>query len=169
MNATSNVTLSLAVLDATEGSNIPSDQCLSEWASAAFANAALNLCGAVDIAIRIVDELEMADLNGRFRDKPSATNVLSFVNDDPPIMSSVGPQEAEAPPYWLGDIALCAAVIDREAVEQGKALNDHYAHMVTHGVLHLCGFDHQNDDDAQRMEALEVAILAQFGINNPYD
>ncbi|MDP1930145.1 MAG: rRNA maturation RNase YbeY [Gammaproteobacteria bacterium] len=116
----------------------------------------------VNIGIRIVDEIESAQLNRDYRGKDYATNVLSFNSDLPESLLN------ELDEIPLGDLAICAPVVQREAVEQGKTLNAHWTHMVVHGVLHLNGFDHENDDDAERMEALEKAILATLGIADPY-
>ena len=114
------------------------------------------------VGIRIIDELESAQLNKQYRHKDYATNVLSFGNDLPPhILDTL----EEIP---LGDLAICAPVVEREASEQNKTLAAHWAHMVIHGVLHLQGFDHEDDDDAEAMEALECTILATLGLANPY-
>ena len=102
------------------------------------------------------DEAVLADLNERFRGKDSPTNVLSF--PAPPN-----------PDDHLGDIALAHGVIAREAAEQGKPLSHHLQHLVIHGVLHLIGYDHERDEDAERMEALERQLLARLGIPDPYE
>ena len=110
-----------------------------------------------ELTIRIVDEAESASLNGRFRHKPKPTNVLSF------------PYEAEAlDEPILGDLVICAPVVAREAAEQGKTGEAHWAHMVVHGVLHLLGYDHEKDDDAEKMEAREREILCRLGFPDPY-
>lgn len=111
--------------------------------------------------IRVVDETESAALNQQFRDKSGATNVLAF-----PPEESVMPG-AELP--QLGDIAICGAVVAREAAEQGKPLEAHWAHMVVHGCLHLLGFDHMTDAEAAEMEARECELLGQLGIPDPYE
>jgi len=98
-----------------------------------------------------------AELNGHYRNKAYATNVLSF-----PVPASL--QAAGQ----LGDLALCAAVVKKEAQEQNKTATDHWAHLVVHGVLHLLGYDHERKKDASIMEALEVRILAGLGIKDPY-
>lgn len=116
----------------------------------------------VNIGIRIVDEVESAQLNRDYRGKDYATNVLSFGSELPEMVL----RELDEIP--LGDLAICAPVVEREAAEQGKILNTHWAHMVVHGVLHLSGFDHEHDDEAERMEALETRILATLGITDPY-
>lgn len=114
------------------------------------------------VGIRIVDELESTQLNNQYRHKEYATNVLSFANDLP---TNILDSFEEVP---LGDLVICAAVVVREAGEQNKTLQAHWAHMVIHGVLHLLGFDHENEDDAEEMENLECTILARLGFANPY-
>jgi probable rRNA maturation factor len=109
------------------------------------------------VGIKIVDSSESAALNAHYRQKNYATNVLSF-----PV-----PTDFAAAGY-LGDLALCAEVVQQEAKTQQKTSADHWAHLVVHGVLHLLGYDHENTKDAKQMEALEVRILAQLGIANPY-
>lgn len=113
---------------------------------------------AAEVAIVVVDADEGRDFNQRFRHRDYATNVLSF-----PYERLPGDRSG-----LLGDLVVCAPVVAREAREQGKNARDHYAHMTIHGVLHLLGHDHENDKDAQRMEALETRILAGLGIADPY-
>ena len=128
--------------------DVPSAGQLAAWATAALAGDGRDVC------LRVVDEAEGAALNARYRCRQGATNVLAF----PALESGV-----------LGDIAICAAVAEREAREQQKALADHYAHLVVHGALHLLGMDHATDAEAQRMEAQEVSLLKGLGIANPYE
>ncbi|MDE0855578.1 MAG: rRNA maturation RNase YbeY [Nevskia sp.] len=131
---------------------IPAPSSLRAWAMAALEGATPG-----EITIRIVAEEESAALNGKFRHKPYATNVLSF------------PYEAEAPSEQvLGDLVICAPVVAREAAEQNKPPHAHWAHMVVHGVLHLLGHDHIQEDEAERMEAKERQILARLGFPDPY-
>ncbi len=108
-----------------------------------------------DIAILLTDDAGIAELNTDFRDKPGPTNVLSF------------PAHPSAAPH-LGDLALAHGVCAREAAEQGKSLADHLAHLVVHGVLHLVGYDHEDDAEAEEMEAMERSILAGLGVADPY-
>jgi len=149
---------------------LPSDDLIQQWSQRAYSAAASKPLASMEVTIRFVDEIEMGDLNSSYRGKQGTTNVLSFpfenefdfaesndLNDDGQIESDL-----------LGDIVICHKVIQREAQEQGKTELNHYAHMVTHGVLHLCGYDHIDDADAEEMEALEVKILALSGIENPY-
>jgi probable rRNA maturation factor len=106
----------------------------------------------------VVDEAESATLNAQYRGKQGPTNVLSFGFDSPPGV--------DVP--LLGDLVICAPVVVREALEQGKPGQAHWAHMTIHGVLHLLGYDHQTPEQAQIMEALEIAALADLGYADPY-
>lgn len=112
----------------------------------------------VEIVIRIVDADESAQLNERYRHKTGATNILSF-----PCQL---PEEIEID--LLGDLVICAAVLEKEAAEQHKTIDDHWAHIVIHGVLHLLGYDHIDPQQALQMEAKEIHILKKLHINNPY-
>lgn len=108
--------------------------------------------------IRIVDRSESQALNAQFRGKDSPTNILSF------------PSETSYLDYQcLGDLVICAPLVTKEADEQGKSVHAHWAHLVVHGMLHLQGYDHENDANAEKMEALEVEILSTLGYSNPYD
>ena len=114
-----------------------------------------------EIAVRVVDREEIRTLNRDYRHQDKITNVLSF-----PAGSIDGLPAGSRRP--LGDVVVCAGVVADEAQTQGKRLEDHWGHMLVHGTLHLMGFDHQNDDDAAEMEALEVAILASRNVMDPY-
>jgi len=111
------------------------------------------------LVIRIVDERESADLNGRYRGKPRATNVLSFPWEPP-----IG-EESD----FLGDLVICDSLVGQEASALGKEPPAHWAHLVVHGVLHLLGYDHQTERDAVVMEALEAQVLERLGCPDPYD
>jgi probable rRNA maturation factor len=114
-----------------------------------------------EFAVRIVGEAEIQTLNQLYRNKDSATNVLSF-----PAGAIAGlPDEAAR---QMGDIVVCASVVRDEALRQGKSLADHWAHMLVHGTLHLLGYDHSRDAEAEAMEQLEIAVLGSRGIANPY-
>lgn len=134
----------------------PAKKSICQWALQALAE---NHCEK-EVTIRIVDADEMTTLNHQYRHKHYATNVLSFPADLPE------PAKAHYP--ILGDIVICAEVVNREAIEQHKTAAEHWAHMVVHGVLHLLGHDHEKDDEAAIMEALEVKIMQQLGFENPY-
>lgn len=126
------------------------------WVAAALKGARYRK--AAELAIRLVDAKEGRSLNRDYRGKDYATNVLSFPADMPPELKL--PQ--------LGDLAICAPVVLKEASEQGKKPRDHWAHMTIHGTLHLLGYDHLEDSEAEAMEALETRILAGLGIADPY-
>lgn len=135
---------------------IPQRASFEKWVEAALRNARHRRNS--EISLRIVDAQEGQALNRQYRHGDYATNVISFPVDLPPGVKLP----------LLGDLAICAPVVAREADEQGKPLRDHYAHMIIHGTLHLLGYDHQNDQDAERMEALERRILATLEIRDPY-
>jgi len=115
-----------------------------------------------EIVVRIVGEAEIQDLNKRFRHRDRPTNVLSFPS------APAGWVDDGQEPTLLGDLVICALVVRREAAEQGKTLDAHFAHMVVHGVLHLLGHDHLDDDEAAEMEAAECRILQTLGFADPY-
>jgi len=112
-----------------------------------------------EMTIRLVDEAEGRELNHTYRHKDYATNVLSFPADVPEELLDIP---------LLGDLVICVPVVEREAAEQGKALEAHWAHLVIHGCLHLLGYDHIEDDEAEEMEALERELLAELGHPDPY-
>lgn len=114
------------------------------------------------LSLRFVDVDEARQINARFRHKDYATNVLSFPADIP-----AGLPDLDAAPL-LGDIVICPAVVEREAQEQDKPLVNHWAHLLIHGVLHLLGYDHLQEQAAQHMESLEIEALQKLGIPNPY-
>jgi probable rRNA maturation factor len=160
-------TLEVAVQYGTSRAGVPASRSLSAWAQAAFIAAAGDGLQAAryDLSIRIVGSAESRRLNRTYRGKDKPTNVLSFPGSEPSAFSLQSSAGATAP---LGDLAICAPVVVREAREQGKSAPAHWAHMVVHGVLHLLGFDHENDRDANVMEAREVTILESLGYAKPY-
>jgi len=139
--------LAFAVQYAVAATTLPAPAVLRRWARAALDRDA-------SVTIRFVGTREGARLNARFRGKDCATNVLSFVYDDTTPLS--------------GDLVLCTPVLRREARDQGKALADHCAHLVIHGMLHLQGIDHRSARAARVMEAREIALLAGLGVPDPY-
>lgn len=154
------MSLSISVQFASAAAHLPSRAQVRRWALAAHADNA----GAGDgvVTIRYVDEKEGRALNHDFRGKDYATNVLTFVQDGSPLVGN-------ASTVYAADIAICAPVIAREAREQKKAVHDHHAHMVVHGMLHAQGFDHEDATEAAAMEAIEIAVLKRFRIKNPYE
>ena len=144
----------VAIQFATSRAGRPAPATLRRWALAVLAMTGTP--GAV--TLRVVDADEGAALNRAWRGKRKPTNVLSFPLSTPPGV----------PEPQLGDIVVCAPVVEREANEQGKPVRAHWAHMMVHGLLHLAGHDHQATDEALAMERLEIDLLAQLGYPNPY-
>ena len=136
---------------------IPSPTSFRKWVAAALEGRIRE----ADLAIRIVDAKEGQSMNHHYRGKDYPTNVLSF----PAEMPEGLPEGVKMP--LLGDLVICAPVVAREAHEQGKALAAHYAHMTVHGVLHLLGWDHEDEREADCMEQLEREILATLGVEDP--
>jgi len=132
---------------ASAAADIPAAAQFKRWVRAA-------LRVETSLTIRIVDEAEGRQLNAAYRGRDYATNVLTFPLTEEPML--------------MGDIVICAPVVAREALEQGKPLLAHYAHMTVHGVLHLHGYDHEVDAQAELMEAMEIAVMQTLGFANPY-
>jgi len=139
--------LSLAVQYAVKPEGVPTRHQFRKWVLTALAQDA-------EITLRLVGEQEGRELNRTYRGKDYATNVLTF-----PLV---------ADPLLMGDIVLCAPVVEKEAAAQGKPLAAHYAHLTVHGVLHLQGYDHETEAEGDRMEAAETHILAKLGYADPY-
>lgn len=156
--------LRLDLQNASSARSIPAQSLLKQWIKSALDGAAIEGDSRgtqrrqAEISLRIVDEPEMTELNGQYRGKAYPTNVLSFPADLPP--------EVKLP--YLGDIVICAAVVEREALAQHKRPADHWAHLLIHGTLHLLGFDHIESDEAEAMESREIEILKTLGIADPY-
>ncbi len=140
----------------SQSQQIPALAELERWISAALQSQKLE---DAEVSLYIVDEDESQQLNNQYRSKDYPTNVLSFPADIP--------EEVGVP--LLGDLVVCAPVVEREAQEQGKTLAAHWAHMLVHGSLHLLGFDHIDDTEADEMEALETAIITGLGYPAPYN
>lgn len=140
-------TLFLSVQYASAAEKLPSRQQFRRWVKAALERD-------VQITLRVVDEEEGRELNRDFRNKDYATNVLTFVYEEDGRLQ--------------GDVAICAPVVEREAKEQGKQLLAHYAHMTLHAVLHLQGYDHENERDAAAMETRETALMQKLRYPAPY-
>ena len=140
---------------------------LAAMAGAGMAPQGLSLC------LMACDDARIAVLNGQFRGKPAPTNVLSWPSEDRASdvfgESPPPPEPGDADdPLHLGDVALAYDTCLREAAEQEKSLSDHACHLIVHGVLHLLGYDHEDDEDAALMERIEISALATLGIANPY-
>ena len=146
---------------ASDARDLPNEEQIRSWALGALQTVEAAAERQFELSVRLVDEDESRDLNNRYRNIDKATNVLSFPFEDFEGL----PGEMIRP---LGDIVVCAPVVALEASQQNKALQDHWAHMVVHGTLHLLGYDHQDRAQAETMEAIEIDILRDFGIDNPY-
>lgn len=144
---------------AATGDGIPDAATIRRWVRRTIVEAGET--GELEVSVRVVDTAEMQALNRQYRDRNRPTNVLSF-----PAGPLAGMPDNETGP--LGDIVVCAAVVASEAAEQQKPLAEHWAHMLVHGTLHLLGYDHEDDGEAEDMEALEIRILESSGISNPY-
>jgi probable rRNA maturation factor len=161
--------LAVTVQMASSRRGVPHVRNLSRWAEAACVTQLPRVDKDLELTIRVVGSAESRRLNRTWRHKDKPTNVLSF--PAAPLAPGDDGKPARFPAKdfsELGDLAICAPVVAREAREQGKTLQAHWAHMVVHGVLHLLGYDHENDRDAEVMEARETKILAQFGYSDPY-
>ncbi|GAL08434.1 rRNA maturation RNase YbeY [Photobacterium aphoticum] len=140
---------------ATENAEgMPTEAQFQQWLDAAITLFQPN----AEVTIRLVDEAESHTLNHTYRGKDKPTNVLSFPFESPPGMEL----------DLLGDLIICRQVVEKEAVEQDKPLDAHWAHMVVHGSLHLLGYDHIEDDEAEEMEGLETEIMQKMGYADPY-
>lgn len=147
-----------AILDyqlASEYPSVPTPENIQVWADCVLNHLQQS---ASELTVRIVDEEEGQTLNREYRQKDYPTNVLSFPFEAPP----------EVEINFLGDLVICAAVVAKEAKQQHKSENDHWAHMIVHGLLHLLGYDHIDQNEAEHMESLEVEILNKLGIDDPY-
>ncbi|MGF1702808.1 rRNA maturation RNase YbeY [Photobacterium makurazakiensis] len=133
---------------------MPSEADFQQWLDATIALFQPN----AEVTIRLVDNAESHSLNHEYRGKDKSTNVLSFPFESPPGVEL----------DLLGDLIICRQVVEKEAKEQNKALNAHWAHMVVHGSLHLLGYDHIEDEEADEMEGLETEIMQKMGFNDPY-
>ena len=147
--------LDLELQRAVQNVPLPSEAEFRRWVAAAL----VAPHAPVEVVIRVVDETESASLNETYRHKQGPTNVLSSPFEAPPGVES----------NLLGDLAVCAPVVEREAREQGKPASAHWAHMVVHGVLHLQGYDHVEAGAAEEMENLERRILSRLGYPDPYE
>lgn len=150
MNTDSGIEIQCAIT----ADGLPSSTQLLQWLQHALQEQAADS----ELTLRIVDEAEITALNYRYRGKDGATNVLSFPYQPLPGVES----------GLLGDIVICAPVVAREAVAQDKSLEEHWAHITIHGVLHLLGHEHKEVEEAGQMERLETQLLGQLGFSDPY-
>ena len=151
----------------SESKELPTLAQLEQWAQLALRIADSE----AEITIRIVDDEESNELNLQYRGKDKPTNVLSFPFeqpefDDPELAAEMATELGDV--NYLGDLVVNAQLVAQEAIQQHKNVIDHWAHLVIHGTLHLQGFDHIEDDEAEAMETLEVQLLATLNITNPY-
>ncbi len=144
----------VAIQIATQADGLPDEADFVSWVDRVLENQQQS----GEIVIRLVDEAESAELNETYRHKTGPTNILSFPFDAP----------VETGSRLLGDLVICAPVVKREAIDQGKWEKHHWAHIVIHGVLHLLGYDHLDNAEAEQMETLEINLLKTFNIQNPY-
>jgi len=119
--------------------------------------------GLFEVSVVLTDDAEQRALNKTYRGKDTSTNVLSF-----PAWDGTGPAAPEGVPETLGDIIIAFETVDKERSAQGVSWHDHFSHLLVHGMLHLCGYDHENTEDADKMEHLEITILGKLGVGNPY-
>lgn len=151
------IVIDYQIEDAPEGALYPAEKRLQRWL-----DTALDVLGhdeALEVTVRLVDDAEITELNDEYRDKPTPTNVLAFPCD----------WDLPEEPRLLGDVVIAVDVVNREAKAQKKAMEQHWAHIVIHGFLHLMGYDHIDDHDAEKMENLERQILAKLGFPDPYN
>ncbi|PIE42117.1 MAG: rRNA maturation RNase YbeY [Gammaproteobacteria bacterium] len=156
--------MQLALQIVTKNDNLPQRDDFERWCEITLAE--LGRSDDAELTIRLVDNDEIQQLNRDYRGKDKPTNVLSFPFEPYEALLAYAGDAAEF--NLLGDMVMAPAVIEGEAKEQGKSLDHHYAHMTVHGILHLLGYDHIEEDDAETMESLEKRILATMGIANPY-
>ncbi len=155
-----NIELELDIQLASTATNLPTQTQISQWVLAGLsgANYTPDAANPTELTVRIVDSEESQKLNGTYRQNHKPTNVLSFPFENIPGV----------PLALLGDLIICAPVVQQEAAEQNKSAEAHWAHLVIHGTLHLLGYDHIKQDEAEQMEGLEIDILHSLGFPDPY-
>lgn len=141
----------------SEIKDLPDDQTITTWIEMVLQNQRIDN---VEVCIRLVDDKEIAALNEEYRQQAKPTNVLSF-----PIEAD---DNLELPLQPLGDIVICPAIVNEEAITEEKSHDAHWAHIIIHGILHLLGYDHIEDEGAETMENIEIKLLQQLGYPNPY-
>jgi len=158
---TNSSSLLVDVQIACDESDVPPAKEIETWVARAVAGSGKILDSDTELSVRLVDTEEIQSLNRDYRQKDAATNVLSF-----PVDTIEGlPADAAK---TLGDIVVCATIVSEEATQQEKPVDEHWAHMLVHGTLHLLGYDHETDADALEMEGLETRILTENGLPDPY-
>ena len=148
------MSIKIEIQYATEINDLPEEGLIKKWVNSSLNGYIEN----AELTIRIVDKAEGAQLNEKWRNAQGPTNVLSFLYSD----------LNETTKSIQGDIVICAPLILREAAEQKKSVDAHWAHIIVHGILHLLGYDHDNENDANEMESLETSILGKLKIPDPY-
>lgn len=153
--------IEVTVQDVRESADdeVPPSRDFTRWANLA----AQNLSDDAQLTIRVVDATESQQLNAQYRSKDMPTNVLSFAYHDDELLSQVNADRL------LGDLVICAEVVKAEAAEKRCPVADHWAHLTIHGLLHLLGYQHETEQQAEEMEALETRLLASINIDNPYE
>ena len=155
MNIQLDVQYAIVDSDSDNDGEPPSPDLIQTWVEAVLSGQR----DEAELTVRIVDTDEIQQLNNTYRHKDKSTNVLSFPFEQPEGID-------ELP--LLGDVVICASVVESEAIQQAKPSDAHWAHMVVHGVLHLLGYDHIEDQEAEEMESLEIQVLEKLGVSNPY-
>lgn len=150
---------------ASDSPDIPSLEAIQLWIDEVFLHQQIT---DRELTVRIVDESEIQELNSQYRGKDTPTNVLSFPFEMPELTLPIDVQIDESLSEFLGDIVICAQVVKREASQQNKPIEHHWTHMMIHGTLHLLGYDHIEEHEAQEMEGIEIAILQKLAIDDPY-
>ncbi|WP_372592413.1 rRNA maturation RNase YbeY [Guyparkeria sp.] len=144
----------------------PSQATLEHWLAETLARAHQGPSSGAEVTVRYVEPEESRSLNAQFRHRDKPTNVLSFpVTEDPSSLVSVD-EHSDLP--YLGDLVICNRVVEAEAAEQGKSVRNHHAHMVVHGILHLLGYDHLSEKEAELMESTEIRVMRALGYPDPY-
>ena len=166
MSDSADIKLFLDVQKVIDSDTIPANEIIGHWVKTTLLIETPDLASDTEfeLTIRIVDKDEIQALNKTYRHKDKPTNVLSFPYEG---FEFEVPEEVQLP--LLGDLIICHDIVVEEAQQQAKTIEEHWAHMVVHGVLHLKGYDHLEDSDAEQMEALEVRVLQQLGFSNPYE
>ena len=157
------MTVDVEVQYVSEAEGIPDQVQIQSWVESALTLSKEKEEEQVELVVRVVGKEESAQLNQQYRGKQGATNVLSFPFEMPDEVKESGDMNL------LGDLVICAPVVEEQAKEQGKELFAHWAHMVVHGCLHLTGYNHEEPEEAEEMESLETTILTEMGFPSPYE